>query len=218
MGKSLFCTLSGTTCLAVVDPLCLVQHMLHWCQVRCYPNSPFVICTEVLCHGTSRLVMPTHLFHRWVPWYSCQKGHLQVHRKPWWYLLLQPEGRRQHLLLIHNIERKRISARRWATCACCFHISTVVEPDFLILLPFLADKYTFRQLQCDAILSVVVAPYDHNIWYKSCCTFTVRMSGSTSSVSNTPKYLKSIYLLDLIRQTAMLIHEHAWDCTQLIGE
>ena len=219
MGKGLCCTLSGTTNQAVVDRLCLVQHMLHWCQAQCYPNSPFVICTEVLCYGTSRLAMPTYLCHRWVHWwYSCQKGHLQVHRRPWWYLLLQPEGQRHHLILIHDLERKRIAARRWATCACCFHISTVVGPDFLILLSSLADKYTFRQLWCHAILSVAVAPYGHNIWYKSCCTFTVRMSGSTGSVSNTPKYLKSIYLLDLSRQTAMLIYEPAWDCTQLIGE
>ena len=199
-------------------PFVLSSTHLHWCQAQFYPNSPFVICTEVLCHGTSRLAMPTHLCHRWIPWwYSCQKGHLQVHMRSWWYLLLQPKGQRQHLLLIHDLERKRILARCWATCACCFHISTVVEPDFLILLSPLADKYTFRQLCCDAILSVVVAPYGHNIWYKSCCTFTVKMSGS-GSVSNTPKYLKSMYLLDLRRQTAMLIHEHAWDCTQLIGE
>ena len=64
--------------------------------------------------------------------------------------------------------------------------------------------------------SVVVPPYGHNIRYKSCCTFTVRMSGSTGSISSTHEYLKSTYLLDLRRQTAMLIHEHAWDCTQLI--
>ena len=221
MGERLCFTLSGTTYQAVVDPLCLVQHILNWCQAQCYPNSLFVICTEVLCHGTSRLAMPTHLCHRWVPWwYSCQKGHFQVHRRPWWYLLLQPEDQRHHLLLIHDHERKRISARRWATCAYCFHISTVVEPEFLILLSSLADKYTFRQLWCVAItlLSVVSPPCGHNIWYKSCCTFTARMSGSIGSVWNTPKYLKSMYLLDLRRQTAMLMHEHAWDCTQLIGE
>ena len=73
-----------------------------------------------------------------------------------------------------------------------------------------------RRLWCDAILYVVVPPYGHNIWYKSCCTFTVMMSGSPGSVSNAPKYLKTMYLLDLRRQMAMLIHEHAWDCTQLI--
>ena len=134
------------------------------------------------------------------------------------YLLLQPEDQKHHLLLIHDLERKRIPARRWATCACCFHISTVVEPEFLILLSSLTDKYTFGQLWCDAILSVVVAPYGHNIRYKSCCTFTVRMSGSIGAVSNAPKYLKSVYLLELRRQTAMLIHEHVWDCTRLIGE
>ena len=219
MGKRLCCTLSGTTYQTVVDPLCLVQHMLHWCQAQCYPNPPFAICTKVLCHGTSRLAMSTHLCHRRVPWwYSWQKGHLQVHRRPWWYLLLQPEDQRHHLLLIQDVEREIISARCWASCACCFHISTVVEPDFLILLSSLADKYTFRQLWCDAILSVVETSYGHNIWHKNCCTFTVMMSGSTGSVSNTPQYLKSMYLLDLRRQPAMLIHEHALDYTHLIGE
>ena len=32
---------------AVVDPLCLVRHMLHWYQAQCYPNSALVICTGV---------------------------------------------------------------------------------------------------------------------------------------------------------------------------
>ena len=57
MGKRLCCTLSRTTYQAFVDPLCLVQHMLHWCQAQCYQNSPFVICTEVLCHGNANTPM-----------------------------------------------------------------------------------------------------------------------------------------------------------------
>ena len=131
MGKRLCCTLSGTTYQAAVDPLCLVQHMLHWCLAQCYPNSPFVICTEVLCHGTGRLAMPTHLCHRWVPWwYSRQKGHLQVHRKPWWYLLLQPKGQMHNLLLIPDLERKRISAIRWATCFVVFTFQQLLNLTF----------------------------------------------------------------------------------------
>ena len=140
VGKRLYCTHSGSICQTVADPLCLVQHMFYWCQAQCYPNSAFVLCTEVLCHGTSGLAIRTHQCHRWVPlWFTCQKGHLQVHRRPSRYLLLQPEGQRHHLLFIHDLERKRISARRWATFACCFDISTVVELDFLILLSSLAD-------------------------------------------------------------------------------
>ena len=79
-------------------------------------------------------------------------------------------------------------------------------------------KYTLRWLWSDVILSVVVPPYGLNIWHKSCCTFTVRISGSTGSVSNTPEHLKSTYLLDFRRQPAMLIHEHSWDSTQPICE
>ena len=166
-----------------------------------HPNSPFVICTDVLCHGTSRLAIPTHLCHRWLLWwYCCQTWHLQVHRRPWWYLFLQPEHQRHYLLSIHHLERKRTFARRWATLFLFWHFNscwTWLSHSLVILgtdvLVITWHKYTFRLLWCDAILSVVKPPYCHNIWYKSCCTFTVMMSGSTGSVSNTPKYLKSTF-------------------------